>query len=771
MPFNQSLRSRMLLYLVLILLIFSGIAYWSTGRLLAHSQHNHEQRFAEADLRRLQTLLHSQQQNLLHTLLDYSRWDDTLSFLDTRSSAYLKNNYTRDSLDNLGIDLVLFLSTDLQVLEGLQLQDGRLQTVTTQNPLWQQLKPILAQRSQDELNEGIKLVLWAEGTAVQLAIGPITDSDQSQPTAGWLVFARHLDAPRVQRLQSESGVAFSLQANGSPLPDTEDGAQIVASDLLKDSLGQSDVRLLISRPLAAQSHLALAERLQLGNSLLILFLATLSVALLLEHLVLRRLSRLQRVAHLHQPAPGERPAGDELDQLSRSLHSTLNELKHAHRDLYAEVRRDALTGLGNRKAFDETLALFQALQQRHDNMRTTVYLFDLDNFKLVNDCLGHEAGDNVLRQTAERIRGMIRASDCAIRLGGDEFAILSISECDELGMQTFAERLLEAIRQPLLIDSIRMTLSASMGIADSKAGMSQDQLLRNADIAMYEAKSLSKGSFAFFSAQMHEQVRERMSIEQDLRAALANGQLEVWFQPIVDPNGRPLMLEALARWPRNGALFPPDRFIPVAEESGLIDELGMYIARNAINALPRLQVVQPGLEISINLSVKQMLQDDLATQLCTLVDSAQVSRRLVHFELTESAFAEHQERLEQQLLNLAREGFDLHMDDFGTGYSSLQRLQSLPMSALKLDKSFTRQIGQGDERIARVILSLGEQLQMQVIAEGVETETERRRLQELGCPLMQGFLFAKPMPEQELINWLRLQSASPAPATGFSHAS
>lgn len=231
------------------------------------------------------------------------------------------------------------------------------------------------------------------------------------------------------------------------------------------------------------------------------------------------------------------------------------------------------------------------------------------------------------------------------------------------------------------------------------------------------------------------------------------------------------MLEALARWPRNGALFPPDRFIPVAEESGLIDELGMYIARNAINALPRLQAVQPGLEISINLSVKQMLQDDLATQLCTLVDSAQVSRRLVHFELTESAFAEHQERLEQQLLNLAREGFDLHMDDFGTGYSSLQRLQSLPMSALKLDKSFTRQIGQGDERIARVILSLGEQLQMQVIAEGVETETERRRLQELGCPLMQGFLFAKPMPEQELINWLRLQSASPVPSIGLSHAS
>lgn len=154
------------------------------------------------------------------------------------------------------------------------------------------------------------------------------------------------------------------------------------------------------------------------------------------------------MAHLHQPAPGERPAGDELGLLSRLLHSTLNELKHAHRDLYAEVRRDALTGLGNRKAFDETLALFQALQQRHDNMRTTVYLFDLDNFKLVNDCLGHEAGDTVLRQTAERIRGTIRASDCAIRLGGDEFAILSISECDELGMQTLPNVCLKLSASP-----------------------------------------------------------------------------------------------------------------------------------------------------------------------------------------------------------------------------------------------------------------------------------------------------------------------------------
>lgn len=217
-------------------------------------------------------------------------------------------------------------------------------------------------------------------------------------------------------------------------------------------------------------------------------------------------------------------------------------------------------------------------------------------------------------------------------------------------------------------------------------------------------------------------------------------------------------------------MFPPDKFIPVAEESGLIDELGLYIARNAITTLSRLLTVQPELKMNINLSVKQMLQDDLSSQLCSLVDGARIPRNLVHFELTESAFADHQQYLEQQLLSLASAGFDLHMDDFGTGYSSLRRLQSLPMSALKLDKSFTRQLGQGDERIARVILSLGEQLQMQVIAEGVETETERRRLQELGCQFMQGYLFAKPMPEQELTAWLQQQQAAAKPSPGMSRA-
>ena len=770
MPFARSLRARMLVYLVLILLLFSAVSYWSTHQLLTRSHLQHEQKFAESDLRRLQTLLRSQQQNLLHTLLDYSRWDDTLTYLHNRNASYLKNNYTGDSLSNLGIDLVLLISNDFEVLESLQLQGGHLQPLADGDPLWLQIQQLLKLRTRPELEDGLKLLLWSQGQAVQAAIGPITDSEQRTPTAGWLLFARHLDKHQQERLQQESGVTFSLQANSAELPASSD-ERIVASEVLQDSLGSSDVRLLISRPLSAQSHLALAEHLQLGNSLLILFLSTLSVALLLERLVLRRLSRLQRDAHLHHPPAGETIEGDELEQLSRSLNNTLHQLQQAHRDLYAEVRRDALTGLGNRKAFDECLLLFQALQQRHDAMRTTLYLFDLDNFKLANDCLGHDAGDRILQQIAQRIRGIIRSCDSAIRLGGDEFAILSISDCTEMGMQTFAERLLETIRQPLLIDGIRMTLSASMGIADSSTGMSQDQLLRNADIAMYQAKSSGKGGFAFFSAQMHEEVRERMSIEQELRQALANGQLEVWFQPIVDANsGAPCMLEALARWPRQGKMFPPDKFIPVAEESGLIDELGLYIARNAITTLSRLLAVQPGLKMNINLSVKQMLQDDLSSQLCSLVDGAQTPRNLVHFELTESAFADHQQYLEQQLFSLASAGFDLHMDDFGTGYSSLQRLQSLPMSALKLEKSFTRQLGQGDERIARVILSLGEQLQMQVIAEGVETETERRRLQELGCQFMQGYLFAKPMPEQELTAWLQQQAAAKS-SPGMSRAS
>ncbi|MGH8354062.1 MAG: EAL domain-containing protein, partial [Pseudomonas sp.] len=219
--------------------------------------------------------------------------------------------------------------------------------------------------------------------------------------------------------------------------------------------------------------------------------------------------------------------------------------------------------------------------------------------------------------------------------------------------------------------------------------------------------------------------------------------------------------QALARWPTEQGYCPPDKFIPVAEEAGLIGELGFYIAQHAIHSLPRLQRLQPELALNINLSVKQLLHAELIGQMCELVDGHRLSRQSVHFELTESAFSESLELLQEQVHNLVAAGFDLHLDDFGTGYSSLQRLQSLPMSALKLDKSFTRLLSEGDERIVNVILSLGQQLQMSVIAEGVETHWQKDRLRALGCHLMQGYLFGRPMPEQQLLEWLQQHAAAP----------
>jgi EAL domain-containing protein (putative c-di-GMP-specific phosphodiesterase class I) len=259
-----------------------------------------------------------------------------------------------------------------------------------------------------------------------------------------------------------------------------------------------------------------------------------------------------------------------------------------------------------------------------------------------------------------------------------------------------------------------------------------------------------------------------MLLEQRLREALRLDQLEVWFQPIVDlRTGDVCMFEALARWPLDGGYCPPDRFIPVAEESSLINALGTSIARKVMSAMPLLLALDARSIVNINLSPKQLMNKHLVEQMCALVDSSALPRSCIHFELTESALATDADYAELQLSALAAAGFHLHLDDFGTGYSSLHRLQSLPFSTLKLDRSFVVLLGQGDDRVSRAIISLATQLGLQVIAEGIETPEQQARLEAMQCHYVQGYLYAKPMPLVKLVQWLK-DRPSPLPLPGGS---
>jgi diguanylate cyclase (GGDEF)-like protein len=492
-------------------------------------------------------------------------------------------------------------------------------------------------------------------------------------------------------------------------------------------------------------------------------LGALAVVFLLDRLVLKRLGRFAQLARSQRstdldlmqqwPVQGQ----DELDELALSLNTMMEALGKARSGLERDVRTDALTDLGNRRMLHEQLDQLLAMRQRQPGLTLAVLLIDLDDFKLINDSLGHAAGDFLLTSIARSLEKLIRSSDVVVRLGGDEFALLYVAQDDELGVRHFAERVQETIAQTREYQGSYLTVSCSMGICYAHGpSTNKDDLLRNADLAMYDAKRAGKGRYSFYSESMLGNVQERMLLEQRLRECLRLDELEVWFQPIVDARtGAAPMMEALARWPLDGGFCPPDKFIPIAEECGLIVALGMAIANKVAAALPVLLALNPYTVVNINLSAKQLMVTTLVEDMCELLDRQGIPRSCVHFELTESAVAKDAELAERQLQLLAEAGFHLHLDDFGTGYSSLHRLQSLPFSTLKLDRSFVTLLGRGDAHIAKVIMALANELGVGVIAEGIETEQQRDALMALGCHWMQGYWFGRPMPLPQMLDWLQ----------------
>ncbi|MGL6417396.1 putative bifunctional diguanylate cyclase/phosphodiesterase [Aeromonas allosaccharophila] len=410
----------------------------------------------------------------------------------------------------------------------------------------------------------------------------------------------------------------------------------------------------------------------------------------------------------------------------------------------------------------EQLNQHPCLLSKHDRCRIALLMIDLDDFKTLNDSLGHEQGDQVLLTIAECLKQVIRGEDMLFRIGGDEFAIITKMVREEEGAITLAERLMRTISdQQIEQGGRKIQVSASIGIAYDDGAMGADELIRNADLAMYDAKQAGKHCYRCYREILHQQLSQRMQLEQALREALQLQQLEVWYQPIMDVTDDSIvMVEALCRWPTPTGFCSPSVFIPLAEQAGLIVPMGKWIADQAMGALRELRHSYPDLNLNINLSVLQLMEPDLVPQLAELTDRYQLPRSAIHFELTESLFAESHGQLEAQLLALTQAGFKIHLDDFGTGYSSLERLLSLPIDAIKLDYSFTQTLQKGDERLVKAVLLLGRELEMPVIAEGVETDEVRMQLSRLGCHLMQGYLFAHPMNKTELTKWLALKTGT-----------
>jgi diguanylate cyclase (GGDEF)-like protein/PAS domain S-box-containing protein len=425
------------------------------------------------------------------------------------------------------------------------------------------------------------------------------------------------------------------------------------------------------------------------------------------------------------------------------------EQKLAHRAFH-----DPLTELANRTLFEDRVEHALRLSRR-GNRLVAVMLIDLDDFKTVNDSLGHAAGDALIVEMARRIRTSLRAGDTAARLGGDEFVILFETATDRVEVERLAARLVGVISRPTVVEGHELVVQASMGIA--YADRSDDtaaSLLRDADVAMYTAKDRGRAGYVIFDPSMTQRVTDRLGLVADLHRAIERDELWIAYQPIVAIEGRTIRgVEALVRWkhPTRGQI-EPNAFIPLAEETGQINTIGLWVLRTALREISSVACAASELMVSVNVSTRQLEQETFADQIAQVLAEADFRPESLTLEITESALMRDPETLLRQLELIKRLGVTIAIDDFGTGYSSLAYLARLPIDLVKIDRSFISGVASPsrDSRIAQMIMGIGASLSLRTVAEGVEQQRQLDALVVLGCELAQGYLFSPAVPIDRL---------------------
>jgi diguanylate cyclase (GGDEF)-like protein/PAS domain S-box-containing protein len=451
----------------------------------------------------------------------------------------------------------------------------------------------------------------------------------------------------------------------------------------------------------------------------------------------------------------------------------ITERKKAEAQLLHDAFHDALTGLANRSLFLDRLGLSLARAKRRPDFHFAVLFLDLDRFKLINDSLGHLSGDRALVAIARRLETCVRPGDTVARLGGDEFAVLLDDVRNLEDIERLTQRLEDRLAAPLQVDGNEMYTSASIGIAFGSAGYERaEEVLRDADAAMYRAKALGRARHEVFDEALHLAAMDRLRLETDLRRAVQEQSFGLHYQPIVClADGRVTGFEALVRW-RHPAwgLVPPDQFIQVAEETGLILPIGRWVLSEACEKIQKWQQEHPSdppLAINVNLSRRQLLQADLVEQIRQILEQTGLPPESLQLEITESAILENPDSAAEFLQHLKSLDIGLCVDDFGTGYSSLSSLQQFPVDVLKIDRSFIRGMGPEGERdeIVRAVVGLAHSLQMEVVAEGVETEGQLARLKEMACDYVQGYLLCQALDVEGIERLLERAGPWSAPST------
>ena len=763
-----SLRRQSLLItastLALCMAVGAGISHYVMER----SMREFEGRDAAHTLDRINILLDLQLENMRKQATDYAVWNTTYDFMASADPEYVKENYSEAIFENLDIDSAFLIRPDGRIAMALfkadQLAPGATGMRYIANAKAMPLSEQIARKTAGYREPKIGSILSVDGKLYIFGVSDILTNDGNGPSRGKVVFIRMLDKKRMEYLKMLAQEDFILKTDQIEDRIAIGDERVVSVKTMLDTAGRPVADIIVDQPRPLKQLVTTTRNIISANALVLTLIALLFVFLMFDRLVLRKIDALVRnIFSIRQVgAIGKRlPAiGDQdIDRISSEVNYMLEELSESHTRLQHEAFHDHLTGLGNRRL------LLNELDNAFQSVKTgtighfSLFLMDLDDFKDINDLYGHLAGDHVIKVIAQRLGECARRPDLSVRLGGDEFAVLIRSD-RKPDTDLLARRLLDAITRPVIWDGIALGVKASIGIvvADASSDASSNPIdwLRRADIAMYASKNRTKNGYLLFHPDLETIISERKRMERELSRMISEESSEIWMQPVLKQSDASLFaLEVLSRWfhPELGEI-PPAEFIRIAEETKLIDRLDRSVIRRSCARLAALRLGHPDLHLLINVSALTLLEADFSAFIGEQLRLHAIPDGALMLEVTETVLAGDEALLLKNISAIRELGVRFLIDDFGTGYSSLSRLDALPLDFLKIDGSFLSALDGGQDTICKTIIRMAHSLDMQVIAEGVETATQLQRLADLECDFVQGYHFAKPMNPEQLTAYL-----------------
>ncbi len=764
--FNKGIRRRLLVSFCLMAVAVTCLALPLSDWLIGRNFSAFEIGKGRDDADRLQLLLTQKLEQISANAVDYGNWALAVDYLRSGDPEFIEENFFPDALRNFDADYVFITDSALAVryLAGTPeyaggANDDRMQPLAPAS-----IAPVLNDPLIRKLasKRGDSYFIRRLGSRWYLiGASSITTPNQDQDVNGVLGFASELTPARKSALQALAQVPFELK----DLSGQSEGSWLVGGDIntlrkLRDQAGQAMAVLDIQypRPLAAQ--LRVARRLLLSLSIGVFIIGCLLVWLLVDRGVITRLEKMDRgldaISRGHSASLPTSDRNDEVDHIASGFNRLYAELSSVNQIWRHEAQHDALTGLGNRA---HLLRLLEGrLYGASEHAPLALLLLDLDGFKTINDIYGHAMGDRVLKRVADCLRTHLAEDHPCFRLGGDEFAVLAGGET-EAEVRALAEVLNQAIRSADFGENMGTLLSVSIGVAwlqNRRSVMTPSEVMQRADIALYSIKRRNRDGYALFDDSMLHEMQQQYDIQRSLSAAIKNGEVQAWFQPIVSAvDHRVLRFEALARWKHHDiGWVEPARFVSVAEQHFIAARLDLSILRQSLAALPSICALAPDTGISVNVSAQSLLDKDYVAEVGKLLSESRLGERDLVLEVTETILAQNEEALIEPLAALSAQGVSIVLDDFGVGHSSLSRLVQIRPGGIKLDGSFVRNRSEGGDRVCRALIGFARQLEIQVTAECVETPGDAAFLKAAGCHALQGFLFSQPKPLHEIIAWL-----------------